>query len=661
MATAVYAQSYVSESSRTRTTSTSSNTTPTSQVIALQQQDDEQVGEEQYNTLFCRALYDYDAQDPSALSFRTDDIIEVLTQQPSGWWDGLLGEERGWFPSNYVTIISDEEAELAFSQAEYSTLDGQNGLQPSIGDTAMTPEIQSENEEWLNNEVSLRNGNREANGISNVNGNQPSDFWIPEVTPDGQVSKTCLSPGIVSHETVKIYYVNTHTGQRSRDLPQEAEDEISDSELAGLTSQPSSRSGTSAGLAFGPSDTTQPSLGSEDALKSNGTSESWVKKLADDGVSHYYVNTLDGRIQWTSPDGIGGDTIRTKASFPSAISHEPDTSRLSVYSDDSDIQPFEHLKPSRPRQKNGSSRPGLPASTWSEPNQAALMELTSAERIAKSLQQALEPLPPNEITDLSTVAKNAIRAVMDNVKHGGVKRRSEDDQKMDQLIYSAVLAVRNLLYAASSPSQTSNTNLTGVLRDRDGRSTSSQDSLKSAQRKVTATLSRLVLSARAMQYDSGSQIVDTLNRIETDSEELEKAIEKFLDVQLEERRKLRLTSQIPKRLHGVFTTANLGLGLVGGGAAGSWKGFGYVSTDNEAGMPQKALDTEVVSEISISMDKLKERIFALNEALRMQTANSGKLSSFYEFLNTHDICSPTNSKSSTRIGHSYLRIFDFNR
>ncbi|KAJ7263986.1 SH3 domain-containing protein, partial [Mycena haematopus] len=52
---------------------------------------------------FCRALYNYDAQDGnSCLSFRQNDILEVLTQKPSGWWDGLLGDERGWFPSNYV-------------------------------------------------------------------------------------------------------------------------------------------------------------------------------------------------------------------------------------------------------------------------------------------------------------------------------------------------------------------------------------------------------------------------------------------------------------------------------------------------------------------------------------------------------------------------------
>jgi son of sevenless-like protein len=42
----------------------------------------------------------------------------VLSQKPSGWWDGLLGDERGWFPSNYVIFISDEEAELAPSGSE---------------------------------------------------------------------------------------------------------------------------------------------------------------------------------------------------------------------------------------------------------------------------------------------------------------------------------------------------------------------------------------------------------------------------------------------------------------------------------------------------------------------------------------------------------------
>ena len=149
--------------------------------------------EEQYSVLFCRALYDYEAQDPSALSFHRDDIIEVLTQQPSGWWDGLLGKERGWFPSNYVVVISEEEAELAFSTADYSTVDGQNsGIQLNSGDISlpMSGGTQAENEEWLDNEVSFRNGlqdNSTRKITRSLHSNQPSDFWMPEVTPDGQV------------------------------------------------------------------------------------------------------------------------------------------------------------------------------------------------------------------------------------------------------------------------------------------------------------------------------------------------------------------------------------------------------------------------------------------------------------------------------------------
>ncbi|PKC68845.1 Src homology-3, partial [Rhizophagus irregularis] len=49
-----------------------------------------------------RALYDFNSNDSSSLSFKRDDIIQVLTQLESGWWDGLCNGERGWFPSNYV-------------------------------------------------------------------------------------------------------------------------------------------------------------------------------------------------------------------------------------------------------------------------------------------------------------------------------------------------------------------------------------------------------------------------------------------------------------------------------------------------------------------------------------------------------------------------------
>lgn len=163
-------------------------------------QQEQEVIEEQYSVLFCRALYDYEAQDASALSFRRDDIIEVLTQQPSGWWDGLLGKERGWFPSNYVVVISDEEAELAFSTADYSTLDGQNTsiqLIPDDFSHSAAGGTQAENEEWLVKELSIRNGLQE-NPARSLYLNQQSDFWMPEVTPDGQVG--------LNFEYIKLFF-----------------------------------------------------------------------------------------------------------------------------------------------------------------------------------------------------------------------------------------------------------------------------------------------------------------------------------------------------------------------------------------------------------------------------------------------------------------------
>ncbi|TKS65858.1 Unconventional myosin-Ie [Collichthys lucidus] len=53
----------------------------------------------------CRALYAYDAQDTDELSFNTDDVIEILTEDPSGWWFGRLRGREGMFPGNYVEKI----------------------------------------------------------------------------------------------------------------------------------------------------------------------------------------------------------------------------------------------------------------------------------------------------------------------------------------------------------------------------------------------------------------------------------------------------------------------------------------------------------------------------------------------------------------------------
>uniref|UniRef100_A0A669P5E9 Myosin IE n=1 Tax=Phasianus colchicus TaxID=9054 RepID=A0A669P5E9_PHACC len=53
----------------------------------------------------CKALYAYDAQDTDELSFNANDVINIIKEDPSGWWTGRLRGKQGLFPNNYVTKI----------------------------------------------------------------------------------------------------------------------------------------------------------------------------------------------------------------------------------------------------------------------------------------------------------------------------------------------------------------------------------------------------------------------------------------------------------------------------------------------------------------------------------------------------------------------------
>ncbi|XP_048583332.1 uncharacterized protein LOC5501785 isoform X2 [Nematostella vectensis] len=53
----------------------------------------------------CKTLYAYDASDVDELSFQADAIIEIIKEDPSGWWTGKLGGREGLFPSNYIEKI----------------------------------------------------------------------------------------------------------------------------------------------------------------------------------------------------------------------------------------------------------------------------------------------------------------------------------------------------------------------------------------------------------------------------------------------------------------------------------------------------------------------------------------------------------------------------
>ena len=44
----------------------------------------------------------YKAEDNTQLTLQTGRIVEVLEKLPNGWWRGVVDDEEGWFPANFV-------------------------------------------------------------------------------------------------------------------------------------------------------------------------------------------------------------------------------------------------------------------------------------------------------------------------------------------------------------------------------------------------------------------------------------------------------------------------------------------------------------------------------------------------------------------------------
>jgi hypothetical protein len=145
--------------------------------------------------MYVRALFDYDADDHTSLSFRRGDIIQVITQLESGWWDGIINNVRGWFPSNYCQVITGPVEDLV---EERSNGDSQDG------DSQQDSQDDYEDLEYEDVE-SERNMREEGSHLDGSDAEQEeAAFWIPQATPEG-----------------RLYYFNTLTGVSTMELPLE--------------------------------------------------------------------------------------------------------------------------------------------------------------------------------------------------------------------------------------------------------------------------------------------------------------------------------------------------------------------------------------------------------------------------------------------------------
>ena len=148
--------------------------------------------------LFVRAMYDYDADDQTSLSFRRNDIIQVLNQLESGWWDGVINNSvRGWFPSNYCAVIMDPgDLEQESHPHDDADTSAESGLEDDHDGGHDDGDVDSEGNPRDSHPI------LPIEGVPSPKDQEEAAFWIPQATPDG-----------------RLFYFNTLTGYSTMELP----------------------------------------------------------------------------------------------------------------------------------------------------------------------------------------------------------------------------------------------------------------------------------------------------------------------------------------------------------------------------------------------------------------------------------------------------------
>ncbi|CCO29169.1 hypothetical protein BN14_03173 [Rhizoctonia solani AG-1 IB] len=230
-----------------------------------------------------------------------------------------------------------------------------------------------------------------------------------------------------------------------------------------------------------------------------------------------------------------------------SIQNQPNTNRLSVYSDASEVNP---------RFDIDFPLPSFPTATSQIDTEPHIDPI--------QVQRRLAPADPETIEGLADVVKHAIGAVSQCMQIP-IQDRTESHAP---LVARVIIAVRNLLYVSGTlaPAPEVLSSLIGEPAEPRSDAHPPLAHLKQYQRKVTATLSKLVLSARAA--DSGEDDANARSRVAIDAGELERAVDRFVT----EARDKPMT----RTLRGVLNPVNIGTGAPGGGLGGQWRGSGFV-------------------------------------------------------------------------------------
>jgi son of sevenless-like protein len=234
-----------------------------------------------------------------------------------------------------------------------------------------------------------------------------------------------------------------------------------------------------------------------------------------------------------------------------------------------------------------------------------------------SLEDILSPRPPELISELLDRSQQAIRSVITHLQQFGIPRVADDEVMVDRLISAAIASVRDLLYV-SGPSfgQIPSGLVPKGSQDQQSTSTASHTLLVPAQRRAIATLSKFLLSARAILNDGPWSASDSIGNLATDATELERSVVDFVSITQSCRCDELDCDKGPRHLHGYFSAPHAGLGKAGAGAAGAWKGFGWVTIDGNEEAPRRSLDSAVLNDIVGLVLQVQDKSNEFVEALR---------------------------------------------
>lgn len=440
--------------------------------------------------------------------------------------------------------------------------------------------------------------------------------------------------------TLQIYYANTLTGKLSRDLPRDSEDDLSDGGLVGLTSfQSGSRNGGGDGLGFVPAnDTTEFSRDVTDrlqtepleAVKSNDAVSLSLSLPAShvNGIPQTSVEPLPLLLD------VGVATARPRANtdlaapnrhsnrvsgvlFDSLTAHSRNRSHSAS---DSSLLPLHHqrsISEQRVSYSNGHHFPVVrEASRLKEstrlsdvPDVQELPLAVSPQPLISTIRQALVPPTPDLVSELLQRARQCIHSVILHLRQFGIPRVAEDEEIIDNLICAAITAIRDLLYVSGPSSR----RFDGRNKVDRGTNNASQTPLVPAQRRAVATLSKFILSARAVLNDGPWIANDNVSQLSSDADELERSVIEFVSIAQGVRSQGVLG---PRRLHGYLDAPHAGPANAGAGTAGTWRGFGWVNIEDDEEAPRRNLTPMTFNEFASHISRVQESLNVLTEVLR---------------------------------------------